>query len=319
MNLCPLQIIKEVRNVSNRKDGLFLSCISYEERTVNSFRKFDESYRAERHILFTMKEFEGNQKLRKYGKEIEQILRIRQGEFSHLKVSIADPVSALESFIMLIKKLKLRKAMKSVTIDISTFPRNSLMVLLKYLREIEKGKVRILYTAPEVYATQIGEKMTWGIHRVMPLPFFSGTPISGKQRLLVIFIGFESERALFLWEKHQPNRTILFVGKPAYKESWELMSKYRHQEIIGKNNVTIEEVSTIDFLEAYRKLNKTYLEHRRNYNISIAPLGTKLQLLGIYLHAVEHTDVQLTYATVEGYNTENYSKGIEKLYECQEF
>src|SRR5204862_839741 len=106
--------------------------------------------------------------------------------------------------------------------DISTFPKNSLLITLKSLELIESvKKLRILYTEPEAYSTVQERDHSFGLRRTGVVPTFSAPYRANRELVLIMLLGYEGDRALGIWQRVQPHRTVVAIGRPAYRTEWE--------------------------------------------------------------------------------------------------
>jgi len=68
-------------------------------------------------------------------------------------------------------------------------------------------------------------------------------------------------------------------------------------------------VSTLDYRETVAELIHLYWELAVSYRILLAPTGSKMQTVGVFLAKAFHPDIHIEYPTPHGFFPE-YSKGI---------
>lgn len=304
-----------IEHISSKSKGseIFISCLSYEDRTLASFYNFSKGFKPTKVIQFQMSEFMRLKNVKNNKKIIRILLQKKGITLEPLLCTWSDAVSHVNS---LINKFLPLIDTDYLTIDISTFPKNLLLSIFRLLEDFNFKVIRLIYWSPKIYGTEIGEWLTRGISQIEPLPMFSGTPISGKKKVLITFLGFENERAYKIWEEYEPAQTILVLGHPSTERHWENISYFINQKIIIQSNAKLIYNSAKDPIKTNQFLNKIYNETDQNkFDIVIAPLGPKIQLIGVYKFAYEHPDIQITYAYPTEYNINNYSKGWGKKYE----
>lgn len=120
------------------------------------------------------------------------------------------------------------------------------------------------------------------------------------------------DRPLRLFEGLEPSKVILTVGDEPTDASFlaqntELVERLSNQ----MENVEVEKVSARDPHAAARKLTDIFSSNTRDYNIIVSPLGTKLQVVGLYLACETHPEVQIVYSFPDVF-TSWLSKGIKE-------
>jgi len=145
------------------------------------------------------------------------------------------------------------------------------------------------------------------------VPTFTAPYDPQGELILVIFLGYEGDRALALWENIEPHRTIAVIGKPAYYPEWEGQTEKMNTAILAAiDEDSILYADSRDPHSAKELLKELIFSHpKRNDNWYIAPLGTKLQTVGIYYFISEHPEAaNVVYASPQGHNQEYFSTGI---------
>jgi hypothetical protein len=70
------------------------------------------------------------------------------------------------------------------------------------------------------------------------------------------------------------------------------------------------EASTFDYRETWRVLESIYHDHWANSNLTISPLGSKLQAVAVVVFCVRHSDVRILFSTPSRYNVKQWSAGV---------
>lgn len=155
--------------------------------------------------------------------------------------------------------------------------------------------------------------MSIGIHKIEPITgFISQTPLS-RPILLIIFLGYESDRAKAIYENLDPNEVLLIVPDPPYHKEWKGRTEEinRHLiKIISKDR--IKAAPSEDSLEVAVKLEELLKDYPLDdWRWIIAPLGTKPQTLGIYLFWRKNRGkFSIIYAPPLEHNNPFFSTGV---------
>jgi len=77
------------------------------------------------------------------------------------------------------------------------------------------------------------------------------------------------------------------------------------------------EVSTFDYKDTLRVLERLHGELSGSYTITLSPLGSKMQALGTALFCYMHPDVRIIFSTPREYNAAQYSKGCKAVWKIE--
>ena len=84
------------------------------------------------------------------------------------------------------------------------------------------------------------------------------------------------------------------------------------------NKITDEakvfEASTFDYRESWRVLEQIYSECWEGSNITLSPLGSKMQAMAVTLFCIRHPDVRVLLSTPQQYNSQQWSEGVRDLW-----
>jgi hypothetical protein len=311
---------------SSNKSEVFIGCASYEERCTGALLSASKDYNPESIIIFYSTEYLNKGKTKDFLELLMQFgitLTNEKPELIDFSVlSQRECLNRLNTSIM----EKLHKGFQDIkiTIDITTFPRQLLFLLLREVRQIvQANNLRLLYSEPKQYSTEIRQDgwLTKGVRSVTPMFGFGGVQDPMLKKMLVILAGHEGERAYITWRRHQPDKTILIPqGKP-YHEGLNNISEEENlllRSILGGVSLYSQSVPAHEVDEAYLQLERIYARYAHEYYFIITSLGTKLQSLGFFLFAESRPDVQVTYAVPIYYNYTDYSVGIARRWEIKE-
>lgn len=314
--LISIERVKPIRK--NEPDDLFLTTSSFEIRS-RKVPKLIDTVAFKNSIIFQYKDtldtLQGlantdfiNSKLEKASYEKPFIL----------KCNYKDAYGLLEVFHLWIEKKGFDLNKKYITIDITCFTKLHLLLLLKYLREKGKdNKIRILYTKPLVYASMIGKDLSYGISETFYIPLLSNQNGKDKEALL-LFLGYERLRSYHIWQETEPEKTILLTGKPGFTPEMTIKSIRMNKDLLERVNYdesfSKRECSTTNFANVKNVLKGIIDElSKEGFGVFyIAPMGTKLQALGIDLliQELKEGKVIIAYPTPKRYEKGCFSEGV---------
>lgn len=214
----------------------------------------------------------------------------------------------------------------NVLIDVTTFTREVLLILLKAFDEQkikEKFTINFIYTPAGAYeiSDNIDEQwLTKGVREIRSIFGYSGLHTPSKKLMLIVLSGIEDERVETIIENFEP--TALLLGKPDKNST-------NHPLLDKKSDVTNErfknkypsylgdfEFSCSNIGDTKEAITSICKKYEDEYNITIAPLNNKLSTLGVALACLEKENIQICYASANQYNISTYSKPSEFCIYC---
>lgn len=225
-----------------------------------------------------------------------------------IDISIKQPVEVIQNLKEKIEKHNLDFRNFKTIVDITSFPKSTLFMLLKELVE-SNASGYLFYIEPIDYELPI----SLGVKDIRTLPFFGDDYDPKRQKLLIEILGFEGHRAYAIWEVFDPHKTIAFIGVPSsLNQKWKNISEYENELLLSRPNVEKREISFASIEEATNTLEKIYDEIGSKYNIIVSSLGTKLSAVSLFYFANCHKNVFITFSRPEKH-TEHYSYGCSKM------
>ncbi len=297
-------------------DDLFISRISYEPRTIGVLKKLNTNYKADIGLFITNEKFEKFSKVEENKNIIETALNQSSlfNEYKILTSTIDNPITIIMEIDRIIKDNFKDKQKINITFDISTFPRSELLTVIYYLRHLSRiNIIRILYVSPIKY----GEWLSSGYRYSMIPPFFEGPPTFEKKTALFILTGFEFDRAISLIDEIQPSFLILGRPRPGTSEEFDdvgdfIFNKLKSTRKIDGGIYIIPSNNPFQCRDSFKEIIR---ENSQNYDFFVAPMGPKLELLGVYLAYEENPNFRIIYPVPLAYNVGNYSLGCRDVYE----
>lgn len=291
------------------KIDLFICSSGFEERSVLLGTSLTSS-NIEDSIVFQMDDT--------YKASHDNLDRIK-ANLKNLKEAIYPKNDSINTFDIIFTTLASQidpRSRKNVVIDITTFTREVMLILIKILSLDEFRKafsVKLVYTPAESYPN---EWLTKGIRQIRSVFGYSGMTSPSKKLLLVILNGFETERTEEIIDAFESDMIIL--GKPSVSESInkELgsIASNKFDYIQNKyESITLDnfEFSCKDVHKTKEVLNGLVDKYQDDYNIVISPLNNKISTLGAALVSLDNEVVKICYASANQYNINNYSKGSD--------
>lgn len=287
--------------------NIFMSMIGLEERVLGIFRL--GGIPSDKYLLFINREFKQDQRVKIYKKEITE-KHLARTNYNLLEASYYDPFIIIREFnkFRIAENINFQQCKIKVTLDISTFNRQNLLVMLRLLRKIlNVPEIEIIYTIPE----EVNPEISKGAAGFSNIPFFDGRFLIEKRKLLILLIGYEVDRALLLWRELEPSRVILAEGVEPTAENFYEKNKRAVEKIRKFGHSEIMQICANDPHKAKDQLSKIFKEDMENYNIFVSPLNTKLQAVGLYLAWENNPDVQIVIAFPDKFSSW-LTKGIKE-------
>lgn len=208
-----------------------------------------------------------------------------------------------------------------VVVDISTFTRESLLMLVFFLRSRlpASSDVTFLYATASEYSVGSSPSDKWlskGIRDVRSVLGFPGEMYPSKPMHLVVMLGFEDYRALELIHRCQPRFVSLGLGDSGDPATGPHQST--NESRLVRLERSLHQVERFTFSAYDPCLTMRSLNQQSNRfgdaNVVVAPMHTKISTIGAGLAAVHNKAIQLCYASAGIYNVDCYSVPGEEFY-----
>jgi hypothetical protein len=304
--------------VAGTPDDLILLSCSFEPRSWTILENLAHDYQAAMGIAYLNEDFYPER--RPFG---------TNSEFDHFKHKLArhthavrpakgvilEPKVQLGSFQAIFSKLGGPDDVKNITIDATTFNRETLLILLGLTDTFfPKSRKRIVYVSPAGY----GSWLSGGFQQVRNVIGLSGLQDPSKKTLLVVLYGYESHRALKTIEEYEPSKVLLgFGGTPTDID----FLKRNRDELDQVKALTLSQQETEDFefpadsiANCAMRLEEVVEPLFAEYNVVITPMSTKLSTIAAYLVAKKFPQIQISYCVPGEYNTADYSHGAKTVF-----
>lgn len=201
----------------------------------------------------------------------------------------------------------------SVLLDITTFTRESLLILLALLRlRFASAKVRLVYVSAAEYSLNETDEDKWlskGIADVRSVLGFSGMMLPSRRLHLIVLVGFEYDRAAELIRAYEPSFVTIGYDEPSEPgaEKHRAAQKHNFDRVRAMfANAHEFRFGCYDPLKTKQAVAEQ-VARLPDTNVVVAPMNTKLSTVGAGLAAMENETVQICYAQAMVYNYLNYS------------
>jgi hypothetical protein len=293
----PTEITSLTRLNEQGPDDLFICCASFEERCLSSTAKMGIDFLTKFAIVFVVEEplYQKQVEHNMFRLQTELRKKTTEGIFV-ISCQRENPLEGINQLEDILRQCKLKTdGGPFITVDISGFTKIYLLELLHYL-VIEKslGIPRLLHTTQRYLPT----RLTRGIQQITTIPNFFGSPSLEKETALVLFLGFEPERALAVWKQFNPARTIALITNPPRHGNLDYL-KYARQnnaDLLSQPSVEVRDMTADNPYAIKNLLEAIHEETRDSFNMVIGPFGTKPQVVGVFLFCLEHRKVQVVYS-----------------------
>jgi hypothetical protein len=305
----------------DQPDDLFVTCNSFEERCLGIPYGFAVDYRTRYSCIFRYEPNPGEAD--QFEQDRERRFHVLEGTLRQHTAERVIPIfcnrqsvgDGIGQFKRLFEDHLVRHGCSLVTIDITCFTKLYLFELLHFLGEEAKlDGVRIVYNQPKAYGSA---NLTEGIGQIFNIPHFAGSFLPNRETVLIVFLGFETERALGIWEHYEPFKTIVVLADPPMRDGYLTRAEKNNAFLLSRPAVIRTTMNPYDPFEIVKKLGELYFEKCTNngveiYNIGVMSLGTKVQSVGLFEFWRSHKNVRITYAFPQSYGKSYAERKIGK-------
>ena len=247
-------------------------------------------------------------------RQMESAFRKLGARLTVLQFTEADAVTSLRANMDELRRSMERSAGRDVVIDMSVFTKRHLLMMLRWLDD--RGlwdRLHVVYSEPGDYLVSRYVPLSFGLASLQQAPGFSACPDLSRPVHLMLFLGYEGDRAMAVYEQIQPMKTTLAVPDPPYRPDWIGRTEgFNHDllTVVGKEEV--RKIDALDPDEASATLADVLgRSGMGDFARIICPLGTKPQTLGIYDYVRKADDPPaIVYAGPLRHNHAFFSTGI---------
>lgn len=322
MNSTKEFLLTELNSTIDFIDYSLIGSVSFDDRSRTIASKLDNDKILNTiffHNQIVSHSISGKRKLA----HIEALKEILGSKLELLVISKDDPIKLSESLFKGIKNIWSTTS-NNIVVDITTFTREALLILVKIFATLYDGKKKIifLYNPAQEYSYNEKESdkkwLSKGIRDTRTVLGFPGRFKPTNKLHLIIIVGYEYEKAKKLIDIYEPS--LLTLAIPSAEESinkdvynicalkYEDLLKIYDSSAILKLPVSGKDpIKTKEILQIHIKKNE-------GYNHVIAPLNNKISTLGCALVALKNNTIQLCYTRASIYNVNGYSLASDYCY-----
>jgi hypothetical protein len=291
------------------KENTLLTCVSYEERTVISLDRVLQRGNINKCILIKLTDlnlynnkwksllFPDNDARLKGLWEINYKLMVELLEKWNVeKIEVSE--LSFRAYHLSKEINKYTRTNEDVLFDLSCLPKNVLLSILRWC----DAKFTFLYTRPAIQK-EAETEFSIGVREFGIIRGYEGNIRLSRQTFLVIILGFEGARALSIFRHFEPYKVLALIGNPASFLDHEKVQFYldnarnNNIQLLSNQRVIFSEVPSLDPCAFADALEEKISECVKDeVNILISPLGTKPQVLGLFLYWLKHKDIQIVYS-----------------------
>ena len=228
----------------------------------------------------------------------------------------------------------LAESVSRIGIDVSGMPAYATFAVLYEAREARPYQEQIIfYTSANEYTpsekeyeelvAKQGEEIDF-IPRSMALEMdrnliydpFSGYRSGDRSSCLALFAGYELHRSTGVIDAVNPTLLLLIYGEPAGPQlEWRLdLSRRLHHKYETSRRVAVEKCSTQNISDNIGLLERYYDYLIDDYDLSVAPICSKMQVVATFLFWERYPEVQVTFPLPIGYDPAKRPVGIGSSY-----
>ena len=294
-------------------DVVVLTCSSHEDRCTGLLNH-SESWSPCEVVLFHYDD--PNPARERNHSRMEMAFRKIAPRVTVLQFTESDAVTSLRNNMRSLQRAIDQTSAKSVVIDISVFTKRHLLMMLRWLDDCDLwNRLCVVYSEPGDYVVSKYIPLSFGLASLQQIPGFSACPDLSRPVHLMMFLGYEGDRALAVYEQTQPMKTTLVIPHPPYNPSWAGRTEQFNRDLLALvgDDATVR-IDALDPDATSRALTNCFgLAKRHDVARVICPLGTKPQTLGIYSYTRKSDDPPaIVYAGPLRHNHSFFSSGIGK-------
>ena len=218
-------------------------------------------------------------------RQMESAFRKLRARLTVLQFTEADAVTSLRENMAELRRIMEQSANRAVVIDISVFTKRRLLMVLRWLDDHGLwDRLHVVYSEPGDYLVSKYVPLSFGLASLQQAPGFSACPDLSRPVHLILFLGYEGDRAMAVYEQIQPMKTTLAVPDPPYRPDWTGKTEgFNHDLLAVVGEKEVRKIDALDPDAASATLANVFGQSGRNdFARIICPLGTKPQTLGIY-------------------------------------
>jgi len=310
---------------------LLVLAAGFEERALSFMSSADLSSRTKVVIVGFSNNFEINEEIIKKYLEIAKS-KVAEENIFEVKCDTSNPESFRANFTSLIKKMS--SDCVDVAVDISGMPSHIIFTVLESIRKSRLyTEQTLIYSSAEKYlpskeeydhlVEQQGREIEY-LPKSMALEMDENLvfePFNGYRRnelnsCLFLFAGYEAHRSTGVIDAINPTLTLFVYGNPASPNmDWRTdLSERVHRKFERMLRCAKEYVCTQNVNDSVAILEEYYNYLIDDFDVTIAPLGSKLQTVACFLFWERYPEIRVTFPLPIGYDPAQSPVGFDKTF-----
>ena len=298
------------------ENSVLIACSSHEERCMGVLEhlpRWHPQCVALFHYTEPNPEREGNHK--------QMLNRVTASNIPsrELPYSKSDPITSLRNSIPTLQDIFELHRSASIVLDISVMPRQHFLMLCQWMTDARYwNRLIIVYSEPSNYDVSKYMPLSFGLSSLEQIPGLVPCTDLSRPIHLILFLGYEGDRATAIYDHIQPRRTTLIVPHPPYRPEWAGLTQRFNSaliDLVGPEHVHYVESIDPDIVALQLQKIVGASDSRSETATIIAPLGTKPQALGTFVFSQDRVDrPAIIYASPLRYNNRFYSQGVGRTW-----
>ena len=290
-----------VKNSLKKHYDVFIASVSYEERSMSIINAIDAEIKFDCKLVSLSTPHKDLIK--------DNLSVFQKKGFTVVEVNNSNQIETVTNFVLHLNSILEKKPKASFLIDITTFTRQTLLILLRLLRNslTKKNQIQFLYTPAKEYSVGLPYKDKWltkGILEVNSVFGYSGIIRPSRPYHLIILMGFEVERASSLITAYEPSKiTVGYARKndSIADEHYELNKQKFDELLVEFPFVESFEFSCVKVSDCEEDILMQAKKHS-GYNVIVSPMNNKISTVACALAAFDNDEIQLAIAIPALYN-----------------
>jgi hypothetical protein len=200
-----------VKDSLKKHYDVFIASASYEERSESIINAIDAEIKFDYKLVSLSIPHKDLIK--------ENLSVFEKKGFTIVEVNNSNQIETVSNFVLQLNNILENRPKASFLIDITTFTRQTLLILIRLLRNslTKENEIQFLYTPAKEYSIGLPYNEKWltrGILEVNSVFGYSGVIRPSRGYHLIILMGYEVERASSLINAYEPSRiTVGYARK----------------------------------------------------------------------------------------------------------
>jgi hypothetical protein len=316
------------------EEDVFVTVAGFEDRRVAACRLMRSGSRPHVFVIRYLPQDDRNDEQSILKELSEKGIAVSKGVY--LSYDRFDPHSFPEEFASRFRET----GAKTIILDASVMSKLLLLLCLDVCRELGCG-VSVMYAEAKHYgpsleafekAKQDLEKyrpsiqVYAGVHGLLRHARFSSVAMQGQPTAAIAFMSFNEQLTQALINEVSPSRLFLINGRPPSLLWRENATAWIHERLrkewresdnpVGDSGLPLRATSTLWYAETVNLLLDLYWKLSIDHRILIAPTGSKMQTLGVFIVKRLHPDIHIEYPTPVGF-LDAYSQEIGQAWKVE--